>query len=231
MLKGLYVLGPMFFIFWIIKPKWLSKFRIEQPRDKKPILLKEFLYSIIGLSVYLIPLYLLMVLQVKFGYTKMYMDPNQYGKFYFYFSFLLFAVIVDTWFYWIHRAMHTVPLLMKFHKTHHNSYNINPLTSYSFHLGEALLNMLSYAFFVLVIPFHPAVLLFFGTMGILYNGYIHLGYDIPEKWRNYFPPLKIMYSARQHAIHHHEYAHNYAVYFRFWDKIMGTERIEPKASR
>lgn len=224
--KGFYVLGPMLLVFWVIKPKFLERFRIYQPRKVAPMFLKELPLAIMGISVYVIPLFFLMYLKVNYGYSAMYLNMDDYSLTYYAFSFFLYFFLIDTWFYWIHRGMHRVSWLKRFHHTHHNSYNINPLTSYSFHIVEALLIMLPYGFYILVVPFHPSVLLVGGFFGILYNGYIHLGYDIPMKWRDRFPPLKLFYSSTQHSIHHHEYDHNFATYFTFWDKIMKTERVE-----
>lgn len=229
--KGSYVLGPMFLLFWIVKPKFLNRFRIHQPREVSPIVLKELPLTIMGISIYVIPLFFLMHLKVKYDYTVMYMDIAEYGLFYYGLSLVLYFVLIDTWFYWIHRGMHSVSWLKKYHTAHHNSYNINPFTSYSFHIVEAILIMLPYAFFILVIPFHPSVLLVGGFLGILNNGYIHLGYDIPMKWRDKFPPLKIFYSSTQHSIHHHEYNHNFATYFTFWDKVMKTERLSHRDTK
>jgi Delta7-sterol 5-desaturase len=227
-LKATYTLTPMLIVFWVWKPDWLAKYRIRQPREEKPRYLTELPATILGLSVYLIPLFTLMILKTKYGYTRMYLDVSEYGFAYFVFSFILFALITDTWFFWIHLGMHRISWLKPIHQWHHRSYNITPLTSYSFHLGEALLNMASYAFFVLVIPFHPSVLAFFGFFGIIYNGYVHLGYDIPQAWREKLPFLKWFYSSRQHSIHHHEYNHNFAVYFTFWDRLMKTEKLVAK---
>ena len=223
--KACYVLGPMLLIFWIFKPKWLGKFRIHQPRVVSPDYLREFPATIFGLSVYLLPLLAVIYLKKEFGYSKMYLEISEYGMPYFVFSIFLFAVIGDTYFYWLHRGMHKFKTLKMFHHFHHKSYNVTPLTSYSFHAGEAILNMLSYAFVILVIPFHPLALAIFGTIGMMYTSYIHLGFDIPRSWREKFPPLKIFYSSTQHSIHHQYYDHNFAVYFSFWDKVMKTEKL------
>jgi sterol desaturase/sphingolipid hydroxylase (fatty acid hydroxylase superfamily) len=226
MFRGACMLAPLFVIFWIWKPAFLQRFRIHQPAQKPTRIPQEIAATIMGLSVYLIPLYGAYVLKRDFGYSKIYLDIAEYGYIYLVFSFVLFAVIVDTWFYWAHRAMHHYPLLARFHHWHHKSYNITPFTSYSFHIGEAIIDMLSYALVLFLIPLHPVVLSFFGLFGIFYNGYIHVGYDFPASWRTGFSPLRYLYSSTQHSIHHQEYKHNYAVYFTFWDRLMKTEKRE-----
>lgn len=50
----------------------------------------------------------------------------------------LYAVLVDFYFYWYHRAMHEVPFLWKFHRTHHLTRHPNPaLTLFADEVQEA----------------------------------------------------------------------------------------------
>ena len=41
--------------------------------------------------------------------------------------------------YWLHRFMHTVPLLWKFHKVHHSAKVLTPVTFYRVHPVENIL--------------------------------------------------------------------------------------------
>jgi sterol desaturase/sphingolipid hydroxylase (fatty acid hydroxylase superfamily) len=44
----------------------------------------------------------------------------------------LYVIILDFWFHWYHRAMHEVPFLWKYHRTHHLSKHPTPLlTAYA----------------------------------------------------------------------------------------------------
>ena len=54
LIRALLVIGPLFLVFWVIKPAWVKKLRIHQPRHKDVITLKEMPRFIFGLSVYLI---------------------------------------------------------------------------------------------------------------------------------------------------------------------------------
>lgn len=47
--------------------------------------------------------------------------------------------------YWLHRLMHTVPLLWRFHRVHHSAEVLNPLTFYRVHPVENVLFGLRYA--------------------------------------------------------------------------------------
>ncbi len=223
MQRALLILGPLFLIFWIIKPRWTFRFRIPQLNETQPLYKQEVLGSLIGLSVYLIPIAILMILKQQYGYTKMYTDINEMGWPYFFFSIFFFIFFNDSAFYWTHRWMHTNPTLKKYHSYHHKMVNTTPFAAYSFHLGEALLNMLPYFFIALFIPWHPVAFLVYTIFGMTYNGYVHLGYDFAYKLRMSTPILKWFYTSTHHSIHHQTYQGNYAVYFTFWDRLMKTE--------
>ena len=54
----------------------------------------------------------------------------------------------------------------------------------------------------------------------------HTGYEIyPDSWlKSLFG--KHVISASHHSLHHEKYSCNFALYFRFWDKLMGTDLME-----
>ena len=200
--KASIIIGGLYLLFWILKPKALLKYRIPQPIEIKPDSKRELPLLVMGLVVYLIPGVILIYLKNTFNYSPMYLDINEYGITYFFLTFIIFAVVIDTWFYWAHRFMHSKKSLRKAHRVHHKSYNITPISSYSFHFTEALINMLPYGILVLIIPWHPLSLLVFGLWGMIYNSYVHLGYDIPLEVRKRLPLCRYFYSSTHHSIHH-----------------------------
>lgn len=228
LLRAAIVLVPLFVVFWIWKPVALQKFRIPQPKKVEPRHLTDFLLTLMGLLVYLIPIFTLGFLQKKYGYSVFYSDISKYGYAYFVFTIFYCMFVVDTWFYWSHRLMHKVKFLKKAHSVHHKSYNVTPLTSYSFGFVESILNMSSFFIITLTIPMHPLALLIFSMLGIATLGYIHLGYDFFYDYRSRHPILKWHYTSTHHSLHHQFYDGNYGVYFTFWDKIMKTEIIVKK---
>lgn len=223
--KGLTLLVPMYLIFWVWKPSFLQKFRIAQIKDWPVRSKQDALLSILGLSVYIIPTLLALLAKQFFSYSRMYVQIEDYGWPYFFLSFLIFAFGIDTWFYWAHRWMHHHPWLKKKHSVHHRSINITPASAYSFSLTEALINMAPFMILILTVPWHPVMILIFSLYGIFNEGYIHLGYDFGFKWRSKHPLLKWIYSSTHHSLHHQKFNCNYAVYFSFWDKLMGTEDL------
>lgn len=220
-----FILGSLFLVFWIIKPKWSKALRIQQPGNIEPIFGTELKRSILGLTLYMIPSTILYFTSQYYGYSPMYTDINEHGVFYIFFTFMTLVVLVDTWFYWAHRLMHWHPFFIKAHDIHHQSYNLNPLSAYSVDIVHGILNVVPYACVLLFMPWHPIAIVAFGLFSLFYNGYIHLGYDLPPAWFQKYFPFRLIYTASHHAIHHHDYDHNFSAYFTFWDKLMKTEKL------
>ena len=50
--------------------------------------------------------------------------------------FVLALVLLDGWMYVWHRANHSIPVLWRFHRTHHSDRHMDVTTATRFHLGE-----------------------------------------------------------------------------------------------
>ncbi len=224
--RAVTVLGPLFFIFWIWKPGFLHKYRLPLIIPKKNIFFQEFLYSFIGLGVYLIPFVTLIYLKKEFGYSQMYTDIAEYGYGYIALTVFIFIVFTDTYSYWTHRLQHRIKALKSTHIVHHKSINISPLTSYSFSFIDAVINMSALFILLLTIPWHPLSYLIYGVFGIFHSGYLHLGYDLPIDWQRKIPILKWHYTSTHHFLHHQKFECNYGQYFVFWDRLMKTEDVD-----
>lgn len=133
--------------------------------------------------------------------------------------FLLCMILFDTWFYFAHRLLHTRPFY-RFHKLHHRSVAPTAWSNDSIGLVDTALSQGFYAVIVFVVPFPPLVLLahrlfdqFNGTFG-------HAGFEYfaSPTARHPWPMLCTTY----HDQHHAEFRYNYANYFSFWDRLMGT---------
>ncbi len=139
--------------------------------------------------------------------------------------FILFAV-EDTVFYWTHRAMHHPRLFAAFHRVHHESVDPTPFTAFSFHPLEAAvqgMNGLAILAVLMLLPWHPVALAVFGIGQIAFNVIGHLGYEVYPKTWNRIPLLRWKTPALHHYQHHQNVGGNYALYFRWWDTICGTE--------
>ena len=67
------------------------------------------------------------------GYSKLYMNPDDYGWWYMVFQYPLFLVFTDFWIYWIHRGLHHPIVYKTLHKPHHRWIVPTPFASHAFH--------------------------------------------------------------------------------------------------
>ena len=163
------------------------------------------------------------------GWTQIYMDWNAYPLWYLPLSVLAFLIAHDTWFYWTHRWMHRPRWFRIAHAVHHASKPPTAWTAMSFHPIEALTGAVVIPALVFLIPIHAAmlglVLMIMTLMGITN----HMGWEMFPRWlvkeglvHRVFG--KWLITASHHEKHHEQYGCNYGLYFRFWDRICGTDR-------
>lgn len=139
-------------------------------------------------------------------------------------GFFVMLVVNDTWFYWLHRWLHTNKwAFRKVHWIHHGSRDVTPLAGQRFHPVELFLIPVPSAFlpilFQLSDPWYFASFLF----SVLNNIYAHGGFELlPTSWEK-IPILRHKTTSLHHNMHHDRVRGNYALYFTWWDKVMGTE--------
>ena len=136
--------------------------------------------------------------------------------------------------YWLHRFLHTIPILWEFHKVHHSAKVLTPITFYRVHPLENFLFGLRYS---LSIGFVTGVFIY--LFGAMIDIYMVLGVNIflfifslfgsnlrhshvafsygkyIEKW---------LLSPKQHQIHHDKkhFNKNYGGYIAIWDRLFGS---------
>ncbi len=139
-------------------------------------------------------------------------------------SALAYLFAHDTWFYWTHRWMHRPAVFARVHAVHHASKPPTAWAAMSFHWTESLSGAVVVPLLALVVPIHVAALLTVLTV-MTWNGVInHMGWEIyPRRWvAGWFGRAVITPS--HHHLHHRDYRCNYGLYFRFWDRVGGTDR-------
>ena len=154
-------------------------------------------------------------------YLQIYEQKEQYGLFYYYFSFLGIVMLHDTFFYWTHRLLHLPWFYKNIHFRHHKSKVPSPLTAYNFHPLEALMHFSFVPLALYFIPVHANVLVFFLYYHMFFNVLGHSGVHFTGKLVK--TPLVYLYNMNNHHdLHHEKNRGNYSLYFNFWDRIMGT---------
>ncbi|KHN97100.1 Fatty acid hydroxylase [Metarhizium album ARSEF 1941] len=153
----------------------------------------------------------------------------------------LYALVLDFWFYLYHRAMHDVPFLWRFHRTHHLTKHPNPLLSAYADEGQeffdmAVIPLLAYASLrALGMPLdfyawwmcqqYVVYTEVWGHSGVR----VHLAAPSTLSWL--LTALDMELCVEDHDLHHRRgwrRSQNYGKQTRVWDRLFGTcgERLE-----
>ena len=158
------------------------------------------------------------------GWTHIYTGWHAYPLWYLGVAPLLYLLAHDTWFYWTHRLMHRPAAFKVAHAVHHASRPPTAWAAMSFHPIEALTGAIVIPALVFVIPIHAAmlgiVLLIMTVMGVTN----HMGWEMFPRSVVHSPAGNWLITASHHQRHHDLYSCNFGLYFRFWDKLCGTDR-------
>lgn len=189
----------------------------------RPQMAKEIYWSLLSAAIYGVPAGIVAWGWDNRGWTRIYTDPDAFPFWQIPLSILLFLVAHDMWFYWTHRLMHRPWWFKAAHAVHHESRPPTAWAAMSFHPWEALSGGLIIPTLVFIIPIHVAalgiVLAIMTIMGITN----HMGWEIFPKFMVNGKLGNWLITATHHQKHHEMYRGNYGLYFRFWDKICGTD--------
>lgn len=215
------VAGIFYGIFYIWFRKKFEVRKINRKSYKKGQFRSEIRYSLISSLLFSLAGCLTLILWQK-GDTKVYSATDLYGWWYLGVSLLVYMVLQETYYYWLHRWMHQPAVFKLVHRVHHDSHIASPFTAFSFHPLEAILQALVLPLLLLIIPIHYGVLLFLLVIMTFSSVINHLDIEIYPK-NSYKFWSKWVIGATHHSIHHQYYKYNYGLYFTFWDRIKRTE--------
>ena len=164
-----------------------------------------------------------MTVAYQAGFTRIYLQPEQYGYAYLAFSLVLLVVLQDAYFYFTHRLSHHPKCYRWLHSGHHHSKNPTPWTAFAFDPAEAMIQAIYLILATVLIPMHLSVLIalvMVMTMGALIH---HFGVRLFEEtafgqWLGSW-----MVGCTHHWLHHRKYTVHYSLYFTFWDRVLGTQ--------
>lgn len=179
-----------------------------------------FIFSVTGFGMYL---------AAKAGWLTVYDGFAVRGPAYLAASLAAMVLAHDAYFYWTHRAMHHPRLFRAFHWTHHKSKTPTPWTAYAFDAPEAIVTVAFVPLWAAIVPMHEAALVAFVTWQIVRNVMGHAGVELsPVSGR----PSRLfgwLNTTMHHDLHHQHGRSNYALYFTWWDRLMGTEHPDYQA--
>lgn len=219
-----YAIGTLtvFFLIWVILAPLLKSRRIRARKPAGKQIRMEMFNSIRTVFVF-VALDIVIFDLATNGGLRIYTDINDYGYAWFAASIVISILLHDTYFYWVHRAMHQPNFYKRFHMTHHRSHNPTPFTAYSFAVGEAIVEYAYTPILLMVMPMHPSALATMLFIMIFKNAIGHCGYELFPRGTTRHPILKHMTTVTHHDMHHEKANGNYGFYFTWWDKWMGTE--------
>jgi Delta7-sterol 5-desaturase len=182
----------------------------------------EIGWSLASAAVYGIPAGIVAWGWQQRGWTKIYTDWGGYPQWWLPVSLLLALFAHDSWFYWTHRWMHEPRPFRIAHAVHHASRPPTAWAAMSFHPLEAVTGAVVIPALVFVIPMHVAVLVLaiMTLMGVTN----HMGWEMFPRSLVHSRLGGWLITASHHQRHHEDYRCNYGLYFRFWDRLCGTDR-------
>jgi sterol desaturase/sphingolipid hydroxylase (fatty acid hydroxylase superfamily) len=198
--------------------------QLNRDAPRRATIRHELKLSLLSSWIYALPAAMAMAAWYHGG-TLIYTDVARYGVLWLFVSGALYLVIQDAYYYWLHRLMHRPGLFAFMHAGHHRSRQPTPFASFSFPWAEAALNAWLMPALVFVIPIHPAVILTILTLATIAAVLNHAGSEVLPPWVVDGPVGAWLISATHHSIHHHHYDANFGLYFRFWDRLMKTDRM------
>lgn len=210
----------LFFYRWF-RGKWADRKIGIRPYNSRQFR-REIGWSIITAVCFSFTGTLLLLLWQK-GFTKVYTDINEYPLWWIPVSLVISLLIDETYYYWLHRWMHSPRVFKLIHKVHHQSSISSPWTSFSFHPVEGMLLSVPMVLTLLFIPMFVGVVIFQLVLMTISSIINHLDIEVySEKFRRNRVG-KLLIGATHHAMHHKQFKYNFGLYFTFWDKWKKTE--------
>jgi len=184
----------------------------------------EIAWSLLSAAIYGLPAGVVAWGWQARGWTRIYADLHAHPLWYLPLSVLLYLFVHDTWFYWTHRLMHRPRWFRLAHAVHHASRPPTAWAAMSFHPVEALSGAVVIPVLVFLVPIHVAMLGVVLTVMTIMGVTNHMGWEMFPRALVHSRAGQWLITASHHHRHHEHYQCNYGLYFRFWDRLCGTDR-------
>ncbi len=184
---------------------------------------REIGWSLASAAIYGVPAGVVAWGWANRGWTRIYDRWDAYPLWYLPLSVVTYLIAHDAWFYWTHRWMHRPSVFKRVHAVHHASRPPTAWAAMSFHPLEALSGAVVIPLLVFIIPIHAAMLAIVLMVATVMGVTNHMGWEMFPRfmWRG--PLGAWLITASHHQRHHDAYRCNYGLYFRFWDRLCGTD--------
>lgn len=193
-------------------------------RGLAPQIRREIGWSLASAAIYGVPAGIVAWGWAERGWTRIYSDLGAYPLWYLPLSLFLYLAAHDTWFYWTHRLLHRPQWFGLAHAVHHASRPPTAWAAMSFHPFEAVSGAVVIPALAFLVPIHVAVLLAVLLIMTVMGVTNHMGWEMFPRALVHSKAGSWLITASHHQRHHDEYQCNYGLYFRFWDRLCGTDR-------
>jgi lathosterol oxidase len=196
--------------------------KIQPNGFKWKTLRNEFLFAVLNLTVTVFVLGLLSSQLTRHGFITFHTGPVAWWRIGLEYALYFFAF--DTYFYWLHRAMHVEPVYTYVHKIHHYSTSPNLLTTLSVGPLESIINGGFVVLFTSVLTVHESTMALISPTNIIMGFYVHSGYEFLPRWWNKSWLTRWFITATFHDQHHKYFRWNFGGYTTIWDFLCNTAR-------
>jgi sterol desaturase/sphingolipid hydroxylase (fatty acid hydroxylase superfamily) len=214
-------------LFW---NKGLSKYKIQQRDASGADIRREIICSLRTMLIFSL-LLAGVYLGAQTHVFTVYRGVQPLGVAYLLTSAIAMILGHDAYFYWTHRLMHHPRLYSMLHRTHHKSITPTAFACYSFDVPEAIVHGLFVPIWLLVFPMQLGAIWFALSFMFTLNALGHSGVEVfpngsfRRRWFGWFS------SNTRHDLHHSAFHYNFALYFTWWDRWMGTEHPLSRQAR
>lgn len=213
--------GIVSLVLYGILAKWSKKRKIQNRKANWLDVRREIGHSFVTISVYA-SVTLFIIEAHGRGWLLLYERVADYGWLYTLLSLPLVLVLHDSYFYWVHRAMHLPLFFRRVHHIHHLSRTPTPWAAYSFSIFEAMVMVFFIPLILALLPLHKDIVIVFLAIMILRNAMGHSGIEFHhQNWVH--SPCDIFTTTTHHDMHHQNFKGNFGLYFTWWDRLMKTE--------
>jgi sterol desaturase/sphingolipid hydroxylase (fatty acid hydroxylase superfamily) len=219
----------LYLAYRVLANGWLATRRIATERATRDQIACELL--LFGNALFAMGL-LGMVYAIlrESGYSKRYDDIAQYGWAYAVFSVGVFVVLSDAWAYFWHLAYHRFNTFYRVsHHVHHLSVVTTPWTTFQVSPIELLPPTVFSALMVATLPLATPVLVLINVASIVLTMIAHGGIEVFPRGTATHPIGRWLVTPTYHQMHHEDGERNIALYFNWWDRILGTKNAAYEA--
>ena len=224
-LRYVMISGLFYWLLWQRPPEKVRAIKLMRGQPQPGVVRREIGWSLLSSFIYAAPA--AVVIEIwKLGGTAVYVDAQVFPLWWIPVSVFIYLFLQDTYFYWTHRAMHHPKLFRTMHRVHHESRPPTPWAAFSFHPWEAVIGAVFPPLLALFIPIHVGAVMFILLLMTIAAVFNHSGWEIFPEWWLRAAPGRHLITAAHHDLHHKNPRVNFGLYFRFWDKRMGTDVME-----